>query len=306
MLAQRSPLAAPSPSLRRAAILLLVAFAIGTLGAFGVPRDALGWSAGAFTADSEQQLLALTTQARASAGLRAVRWDATLGSIARSRSQDMIERNYFSHTIAGSGRHVWDLMDDRGYCYELAGENIGWNQHWADDQATGEIHRSFMGSPGHRGNILGRAWEVVGIGAYKGADGKAMWTVVFADKCGAVAAATSKTAAKPVVTVPATPNPTARPSGRVTSVTASVTRTVTWRWTATTPTSPTPTRKACSFDVFYRDNLGPWKLLRSRTSARAISIARRTPGHTYSLRVRARDCSGNAGSWSPPRVLTVS
>ncbi len=306
MLAQRGPLAAPSPSFRRATILLLVAFAIGALGVFALPREALGWSANAFDAGSEQELLALTNQARASAGLRAVRWDATLGSIARYRSQDMIERNYFDHTIAGSGRHVWDVMDDRGYCYELAGENIGWNQHWADDQATGEIHKSFMGSPGHRGNILGNAWEVVGIGAYTGADGKAMWTVVFANKCGAVAAATSPTAAKPVVTVPTTPNPTARPAGRVTSVTASVTRTVTWRWTATTPTSPTPTRAACTFDVYYRDNLGPWKLLRSRTVARAISIARRTPGHTYSLRVRARDCSGNAGSWSTPRVLTVS
>ena len=304
MLAQRGPLAAPS--VRRAAILLLVAFAIGSVGVFGLPRDALGWSAGAFNADSEQELLVRTNQARASAGLRALRWDATLGSLARSRSRDMIERDYFSHTIAGSGRHVWDLMDDAGYCYELAGENIGWNQHWADDQATGEIHTSFMGSPGHRANILGDAWDVVGIGAFKGADGKAMWTVVFANRCGAVAAVTSNTAAKPIVTVPATANPTARPSGRVTSVTASVTRTVTWRWTATTPTSPTPTRAACSFDVYYRDNLGPWKLLRSRTSARAISLALRTPGHTYSLRVHARDCSGNAGTWSAPRGLTVS
>jgi uncharacterized protein YkwD len=306
MLAQRGPLAAPSPSVRRAAVLLLVAFAIASVGAFGLPREALGWSAGAFNADSEQELLARTNQARASAGLRALRWDATLGSIARSRSQDMIERDYFSHTIAGSGRHVWDVMDDRGYCYALAGENIGWNQHWADDQATAEIHTSFMGSSGHRANIMGDAWDVVGIGAFKGADGKAMWTVVFADQCGAVAAATSSTAPKPIVTVPATPNPTARPAGRVTSVTASVARTVTWRWTATTPTSPTPTRKACSFDVFYRDNLGPWKLLRTRTTARAISLALRTPGHTYSLRVRARDCSGNAGTWSAPRFLTVS
>ena len=60
-----------------------------------------------------------------------------------------------------------------------------------------------MGSPGHRANILGKTWDVIGIGAYKGADGKKMWTVLFADKCGS-------TAPKP------TPKPTPRPKPRPT------------------------------------------------------------------------------------------
>ena len=148
----------------------------------------------------------------------------------------MIERGYFSHEIAGSGRHVWDLMSDRGYCYRLAGENIGWNQYYPDGQETAEIQQAFMSSPGHRENLLGPDWEVVGIGAYKGSDGKAMWTVVFADKCGAVAATTSapstaKTASakKPSVTVPTTPGP--RLVGSLTSI-RQAGRTVTWRWAA--------------------------------------------------------------------------
>ena len=45
-----------------------------------------------------------------------------------------------------------------------------------------------MDSSGHRKNILGKSWEVIGVGAYKGADGKKMWTVLFADKCGSSAA----------------------------------------------------------------------------------------------------------------------
>jgi len=55
----------------------------------------------------------------------------------------------------------------------LAGENIGWNTY-PDDVATAEIHQMFMNSPSHRENILGPAWDVIGIGAYKGADGKKM------------------------------------------------------------------------------------------------------------------------------------
>ena len=41
-----------------------------------------------------------------------------------------------------------------------------------------------MESPGHRANILGKSWDVIGVGAYKGPTGKKMWTVLFADKCG--------------------------------------------------------------------------------------------------------------------------
>ena len=43
----------------------------------------------------------------------------------------------------------------------------------------------FMDSSGHRKNILGRAWDVIGVGAYQGPGDKKMWTVLFADKCGA-------------------------------------------------------------------------------------------------------------------------
>jgi len=147
-----------------------------------MPATTIAWSANAFSSSSEQQLLALTNQARASAGRRSLRWDSTLASIARWRSKDMITRDYFSHDIPGVGR-VFDVMDSRGYCYKVAGENIGWNTY-PDDVATAQIQAAFMGSSGHRANILAADWDHIGIGAYKGADGKKMWTVLFADRCG--------------------------------------------------------------------------------------------------------------------------
>ena len=71
----------------------------------------------------------------------------------------MIVRNYFSHQIPPDGHTVFDVMSNDGYCFKLAGENIGWN-NYPDDQATTEIQTMFMNSPGsspeHPGPGLGR------------------------------------------------------------------------------------------------------------------------------------------------------
>ncbi len=167
---------------RRLSLLVGVAFAASAIWSVALPATTFGWSDNSFSSASEQQLLTLTNRSRASAGRRTLRWDSALASIARWRSKDMIVRDYFSHDIPGGGK-VFDEMSDRGYCYKVAGENIGWN-NWPDDAATAQIHKMFMNSAGHRSNILARDWDRIGIGAYKGADGKKMWTVLFADRCG--------------------------------------------------------------------------------------------------------------------------
>ena len=136
-------------SARRAPAFLALAIALGSIGVFVLPATTFAWSANSFSSDSEQELLVDTNQARVSAGLPDLPWDTTLGSLARWRSQDMIERDYFDHAIPPTGEFVWDVMDQRGICYNLAGENIGWNQNWPDDQATAQIMASFMGSPEH-------------------------------------------------------------------------------------------------------------------------------------------------------------
>ena len=123
----------------------------------------------------------------------------------------MIDRDYFSHDIPGYGK-VWDKLDAIGYCYNVAGENIGWN-NYPDDLATAAIQQAFMDSAGHRANILGKTWDVIGIGAYKGPTGKKMWTVLFADKCGSTAPKPTPkptTAAEADRTADAPPDPEAR------------------------------------------------------------------------------------------------
>jgi uncharacterized protein YkwD len=178
-------------------------FGVSSVFAFAAPSATFAWDTNSFSSSSASELVTLTNRARANAGLRSLKVDSTLAGVARWRSKDMIQRNYFSHSIPGYGK-VWDKLHAIGYCYKVGGENIGWN-NYPDDIATSAIQKMFMDSSGHRANILGRAWDVIGIGAYKGPTGKKMWTVLFADKCG-----TTSTAPKP------TPRPTAKPKPRAT------------------------------------------------------------------------------------------
>jgi uncharacterized protein YkwD len=205
-------------SSRRLPALTALAFALTSIGLFAAPSAVLGWDANTFSSTSEKQLVSLTNHSRANAGLRSLKVDSALTSIARWRSKDMIQRNYFSHSIPPSGKSVFDVMQERGYCFRLAGENIGWNTY-PDDIATEAIHDAFMDSSGHRANIMGKSWDVIGIGAYKASSGKKMWTVLFADKCGTTSTAPKPTAKpkpratpRPTTRPKATPRPTAKPA----------------------------------------------------------------------------------------------
>jgi uncharacterized protein YkwD len=215
----------------RSPVALSIVFAVASIVTLATPRPALAWSTGTFSSSSEKALVAMTNRSRAAAGLRSLRVDSTLTSVARWRSKDMIDRDYFSHTIPGYGS-VFKKLDSKGYCYKVAGENIGWNTY-PDDEATAAIHQMFMDSSAHRANILGKAWDVIGVGAYKGPGGKKMWTVLFADKCG------STTSSKPSPAAKATPRPTPRPTPKPKPTPKPV--------PAATPTpTPTPTPLATS------------------------------------------------------------
>ncbi len=173
-----------------------------------LPGVAFAWSDNSFSSADAALLAQLTNQARASAGLNSLSMDATLTNVAEWRSKDMIDRNYFSHTIPPNNTKVFDELKRIGYCYVAAGENLGTN-NFPDDIATPTIQDGFMGSSGHRANILG-AWTVMGVGAYKGADGKHIWTVLFATTCATAPAATPKPT--PTPTPKPTPQPTPQPT----------------------------------------------------------------------------------------------
>ncbi|MFN2463633.1 MAG: CAP domain-containing protein [Candidatus Dormibacteria bacterium] len=146
-------------------------------------------------------LFQLTNQDRTSNGLGALAYNASLSSIATSarsggcggvngRSEDLIERNYFSHQIPPCGLYVWQVFNLGSYT--AAGENIGWNNYPAA-QSVSQINTAFMNSPEHRANILGGynelgtgAWQATG--AWTGAGGSysnvIMYTEIFINNPG--------------------------------------------------------------------------------------------------------------------------
>ena len=168
-------------------VLALVAAALVTA---GTPQSTLAWSNYTFSSADESLLVTFHNDARSKAGLRTLTVDPVLTDVARWRSKDMFDRNYFSH-VTPDGRNVFDELNRRGYCRVGAGENIAWSTY-PDGEAATRAFNFWMGSSGHRNNIFSTAWTHFGIGAFKGSDGKKLFTVVFAQAC-TVAATTAGT-----------------------------------------------------------------------------------------------------------------
>lgn len=149
----------------RTVTIAAVALAMAGLLVSWSPERASGWNQGA----AEATLWQLLNGARANNGVGPLQQHSGLVGLARWRSQDMIKRDYFSHTILGSGCDVYCWYDSNGIAYVWAGENIGWNSGLSDAQSPVSVHEGFMASPGHRANALDPAFTHGGVGAY-GAD----------------------------------------------------------------------------------------------------------------------------------------
>lgn len=103
---------------------------------------------------------------RAARGLRPLRPTRSLVASARRHSTQMGTRGFFDHNSA-DGTPFWRRIErfygGRGFRSWEVGENIFW-QSPATIAATSVV-RSWLGSSGHRANMLSRAWRDVGVGA---------------------------------------------------------------------------------------------------------------------------------------------
>lgn len=112
-------------------------------------------------ADLEFKMLGLVNQERTKRGLKPLKWDPQLVPVARSHSQDMFSRGYFSHYTL-EGKDPFDRMKAAGIKYYSAGENL------ALGPTLSICHEGLMNSPGHRANILNPTYGRVGIGILDG------------------------------------------------------------------------------------------------------------------------------------------
>jgi uncharacterized protein, YkwD family len=125
----------------------------------------------------EKKVVDLTNQERTKAGLSPLKADnAALSKMARDKSADMRDKNYFDHQSPTYGS-PFDMMKKYGITYRAAGENIA-----AGQKTPEEVVNGWMNSPGHRANILNGNYTTIGVGYVSGGSYGSYWTQEFIGK----------------------------------------------------------------------------------------------------------------------------
>lgn len=122
----------------------------------------------------EDQMVELLNKERVKMGLGSLRLENSLREAARSHSEDMFKKGYFSH-YSPEGRNVADRVGEVGVKFLVVGENLAYAP------SLELAHRGLMGSPGHRANILSPDYGRVGVGVANGGEYGVMFVQVFAN-----------------------------------------------------------------------------------------------------------------------------
>ncbi|WP_242944035.1 SafA/ExsA family spore coat assembly protein [Clostridium sp. N3C] len=121
----------------------------------------------------EAEVVRLVNIERTKRGLQPVTNNWQLARVARYKSQDMINKNYFSHNSPTYGS-PFNMMESFGIRFSAAGENIASGQ-----KTPAEVVAAWMNSPGHRANILSPTYNQLGVGLAISKSGKYYWTQMF-------------------------------------------------------------------------------------------------------------------------------
>ena len=121
----------------------------------------------------EKEVIRLVNEIRAKNSLGTLKEDWELSRVARYKSEDMKNNNYFSHTSPTYGS-PFDMMKKFGISYRSAAENIAKGQ-----KTPQEVVNAWMNSSGHRANILNKSYTHIGVGYVKSGN---IWTQMFISK----------------------------------------------------------------------------------------------------------------------------
>lgn len=143
-----------------------VAFSVALVVIFSVP---LVWASD-ITSDT---VISLVNKARSTAKIAVLKKNDFLQKAAEKKAEDMIKNNYFAH-ISPQGKSPWDWIDESGYDYRYAGENLAINFTNAKDE-----QKAWMESELHKKNILSMDYEDTGVAVKQGMiDGQKTTVVV--------------------------------------------------------------------------------------------------------------------------------
>ena len=120
-----------------------------------------------------------TNVRRASVGVASLRENGYLNAIAKLRSDEMAQLDYFAHVSPVTGENVFALMDRYGVPYGWAGENLAKN-NYPDSECVQVADQALWDSPSHRENIVNPNYTDVGIALTVDSSGMKYFTFVFA------------------------------------------------------------------------------------------------------------------------------
>ncbi len=112
-------------------------------------------------AGAERVILDLLNNQRVAAGRPPLAPSEGLSDIARNHALDMYTNGYVSHVSPTTGR-IRDRVEGSGIRLTIVGENL------ALASSTRAVHDGFLRSDSHRGNMLERSYDRVGIAAIDG------------------------------------------------------------------------------------------------------------------------------------------
>lgn len=112
----------------------------------------------------ERRLNRLVAASREEAGVDPIRLDPELSRVARLHAREMARARSLFHTPSR-------ILQGRVIGWSELGENIGVGV------SPASLHESFMASPGHRNNMLGEAFNNLGVGVI--GDGDRIWVTLL-------------------------------------------------------------------------------------------------------------------------------
>ena len=129
-------------------------------------EDESSQQAGAFLEDDALEVVRLVNEEREKQGLEPLDVDENLMELARIRAEELEEK--FSHERP-DGTHAAQVFS--------GGENIA-----GDYTSPSAVMKAWMGSEGHRANILRERFHYIGVGCYQDTNGDLYWVQLFSPR----------------------------------------------------------------------------------------------------------------------------
>lgn len=125
--------------------------------------------------EMENAMVELVNKERENNGLNTLKLDEKLRDVARIKSRDIADNDYFDHTSPTYGS-PFEMMESFGIDFVMAAENL------AGHQSVKEAHEGLMKSEGHRENILRPGLSHIGIGIIEDDKYEYIFTQMFIKK----------------------------------------------------------------------------------------------------------------------------